>query len=402
MKSFYKKLTYVQVKDLLAIFQFLIALPFSVILKLYFRYRKDELWLICEKEEEARDNGYVFFKYIRENHPDIKVFYAINMKSVDYKKLSAYRNIIKYGGLIHWIYYLAASKNISSHKDGKPNAAVCYLLEVYGILKNTRIFLQHGITLNDSEWLYYKNTKMRLFICGAYPEYLYVKDRFGYPNENVQYLGFPRFDELHDQLPNKKQIVFMPTWRNWLGLKTKNSYTFDDVSDFKETEYYQRCNELINNEKIIKFLEEKNITMYFFPHRNMQIYIDYFQSSSTNVIIANSDEYDIQEMLKNSALMITDYSSVSIDFAYMKKPVIYYQFDIEKFRKGHLGEGYFDYKRDGFGPVCTKIDSIYNEIINSYEESFQMNEAYKEKHKHFFKLYDKYNCARIFEAIKSI
>ena len=42
--------------------------------------------------------------------------------------------------------------------------------------------------------------------------------------------------------------------------------------------------------------------------------------------------------------MITDYSSVFFDFSYMRKPVIFYQFDEKKFRKAQYAEGYFSYK----------------------------------------------------------
>lgn len=402
MKEFFNKLERVKIEDFVSLFKFILALPIALLYKLSNFVKKEELWLICEDKNEARDNGYVLFKYIRENYPYRKVFYAINKKSIDYKKVEKYQNIIEFGGFIHWIYYLAATKNISSHKGGKPNAAVCYFLEVYGIYKNKRVFLQHGVTLSNAKWLYYKNTKMRLFICGAYHEYLYVKNKFGYPDGYVKYLGFPRFDKLHNVIPDKNTIVFMPTWRNWIASPTKKSFLYDDVSDFTKTEYFIKCNELINHDQIISFLESNNIKMYFFPHRNMQKFLKHFETKSKNIIIANSNEYDIQDLLKISSLMITDYSSVSIDFSYMKKPVIYYQFDQEKFRKGQYAEGYFNYEEDGFGPVCYELDNVYSELEKSFNNNFRMQNLYKKSHSDFFKLYDKNNCERNYEAIKNI
>lgn len=64
-------------------------------------------------------------------------------------------------------------------------------------MENTRVFLQHGVIINDLKWLYYPETKMRLFVCGAYPEYQFIRDTFGYPEGYVQYLGLCRFDTLH-------------------------------------------------------------------------------------------------------------------------------------------------------------------------------------------------------------
>ena len=66
-------------------------------------------------------------------------------------------------------------------KGGKPNYAVCYLLEVYGILRNSRVFLQHGVILTNIDFLYYKNTKMSMFVTSTYREWEYVNNNYGYP-----------------------------------------------------------------------------------------------------------------------------------------------------------------------------------------------------------------------------
>ena len=171
MKKILNQLKYVKINDILSIFIMLLAIPEAIFLK----YKRKSLWLICERENEARDNGYWLFKYIRENHPQEDVVYAIKKDCVDYKKVKGLGEIIEYGGYKHWVYYLATEKNISSQKGGKPNAAVCYFLEIYGLLKNKRVFLQHGITINDGKWLYYENSKFKLFICGAKKEYEYIQ-----------------------------------------------------------------------------------------------------------------------------------------------------------------------------------------------------------------------------------
>ena len=49
-----------------------------------------------------------------------------------------------------------------------------------------------------------------------------------------------------------------------------------------------------------------------------------------------------------------DYSSIAFDFAYMKKPLIYYQFDQDKYYTNHFAKGYFDCERDGFGPQMSE------------------------------------------------
>lgn len=398
MKKFFLKFKRVKGKDIIAIFIMLIAIPKA----LYLKNKRKDLWLICERENEARDNGYWLFKYIRENYPNEDVVYAIKKNSENYNKIKDLGEIIEYGTYKHWVYYLAANKNISSQKDGKPNGALCYLLEVYGILKNKRVFLQHGITKDNADWLYYKNTKMRLFICGAKKEYEYLKKIYGYPEGYLQYTGLARFDGLHKLKIKKNQILVMPTWRVWLGIKELNKKGFDKNKPFKETEYFKKWYEFLNDKEIIERLEKNNLEIIFYPHSNMQKYINNFTTLSKNIIIANQKMYDVQDLLKESILLITDYSSIFMDFAYMQKPMIYYQFDKEKYRMGQYIEGYFKYERDGFGSVVGNIEKLKEKLFYYIDNDFKIEKEYLRREKEFFELHDTENCKRNYLAIKSI
>ena len=62
---------------------------------------------------------------------------------------------------------------------------------------------------------------------------------------------------------------------------------------------------------------------------------------------------------------MTDYSSVAFNVAYVDAPVVYFQFDRDAVLAGqHIGRaGYFDYERDGFGPVVTTVDEAAIEAI---------------------------------------
>ena len=398
MNRFFTKLQSVKIRDVLSLLLFLPALLCSR----FFRLRHPHLWLICESKGEARDNGYWLFKYIREHHPEQEVVYAIDSASADREKVAILGKLIPYGGFTHWVYYLAAEKNISTQKDGKPNAAACYLLEIYGIWKNTRVFLQHGVIINDLKWLYYPETKMRLFVCGAYPEYQFIRDTFGYPEGYVQYLGLCRFDTLHGHQTDPRRILVMPSWREWLTNKIRRSYEFDDIDHFTNTEYFQRWNGFLNDPQLADFLEEQDLEIYFYPHRNMQPYLSEFRTTCPRIRLADWKRYDIQELLKSAAVMVTDYSSVFMDMVYMRKPVLHYQFDEEKFRRGQYPEGYFSY-RDGFGPVCTEQAELVAALKDMYgTDGFRMREPYLSRVQEFFPLYDTENCRRNYEAIRDL
>lgn len=394
MKKIIANLKYLKFKDIFSPIIFIAAFICSLFFRLINLIKKRNLWLICEGKVEARDNGYHFFKYVRENHPKEYCFYVIDKDSEGYKKVKKYGNIIQYHSFKHWVYYLSAQYNISSQKAANPNQILFYVIHVvFGWYKN-RVFLQHGITKDDAEWLYYKNTKFRYFICGAKQEYEFIKERFGYPKGNVVYTGFPRFDNLYNNNINLKQILIMPTWRNWLGRDT-NGLTKGEK--FTNTAFYNNWNGLLNNKEFIKFIESNNLKVLFYPHVNMQKYLNDFNISSKNIELANTS-VDIQTVLKESAIMITDYSSVYMDFAYMLKPIIFFQFDYEEYRKKQYAQGYFDYKAEKFGRSIETVEEVIKEFKKIYKNGIEDNKL--KEMKDFFELKDQNNCKRIYEILK--
>lgn len=393
LKKIVENLKYIKIQDILAAFIFLLMLIPSLYFRIINRIKKRKLLLVIEDGHTARDNGYHFYKYIRTNHPSDYCYFVIDKKSENYVNVKDYGNIIQYRSLKHWLYYLSAKYNISNHKEGNPNAAFFYVIHVIFGWYNNRVFLQHGITKDDAEWLYYKNCKFRYFICGAKREYEFIRDRFGYPEGSVVYTGFPRFDNLYNNKINQKELLVMPTWREWLGRETN---IMGKKANFEQTSFYNCWNSFLNDNKFIKYVEKNKIKVLFYPHINMQKFIDKFKFISKNIEVL-TPKTDIQMVLKESAIMITDYSSVYMDFAYMKKPVLYYHFDYEEYRKKQYRNGYFDYKRDGFGPVCKDKNELIEETINVYEKG--LDKKYYNRMDDFFELKDQNNCERIYEIL---
>ena len=93
MSYFLSRFKFVKFKDILSIFALMLVFIPAMIAKIFIR----NFWLVCEDKNEARDNGYWLFKYIREKHPEVKVAYAINKKSVDYKKVKDLGKVISFG-----------------------------------------------------------------------------------------------------------------------------------------------------------------------------------------------------------------------------------------------------------------------------------------------------------------
>lgn len=397
LKYFLKKIKDVKISDVKAIFPMLTALFVVPLYKDKYRYT----WLICEEAKEARDNGYWFFRKMCENHPEQHCIYAIDKSSVDYVKVKDLGEVIQYGSLRHWIIYFTCQRNISSQKGGKPNAALCSFIELNGFYNAHNVFLQHGITKDKVDWLQADCFRMDLFVTAAVPEKKYIEENYGYQQGVVQLTGFPRFDNLQNIKTIKNQIVIMPTWRQWFKLKSKKVKEVND--DFVTSDYLKKWSELLNDPRFNSLIEKYQLKIIFYPHRNMQNYLPEFQEKiNDNIIIASWEDYDLQELLKTSEMLITDYSSVFFDMIYMKKPIVFFQFDIDQYRKYQYEEGYFKYRDNPFGKSCKNIRELTDELQCIIERDYSCTDAFLKAHSEYFELYDDKNSDRIFCEIDKI
>lgn len=378
------------------IFKSFIDVIILVYYKLYFKCKKTKMtniWLISERGIDARDNGYWFYKYMKENHPEIPVKYVITKSSSDYSKI-AEEDVVLYRTKQHYYYFLYAQNLISAEIMGfSPNEQLYYRLVKYNIIKlnGKNIFLQHGITHNYNTYMDPKNTKLDLFICGAVPEQKFMIEKYGYTEKQAVLTGFARFDGLVNN--QKKIILIMPTWRKWLKY----------LDTLEGTQYRNEFMRLINDKDIINALKKKNYKIVFYPHIMLQKFIGEFKSASNLVTIAGFENYDVQDLLKKSSLLVTDYSSVAFDFAYMNKKVIYYQFDNEKYRKEQYAaaDGFYSYEKDGFGPVCFDFKSVKKNILD-YIDNNKCFDNYNSRISNFFEKNDHENCKRIYKEIKRL
>ncbi|MGL6024225.1 MAG: CDP-glycerol glycerophosphotransferase family protein [Cetobacterium sp.] len=369
------------------------------ILKIF--YKKD-IWLISEREDEAQDNGYYLFKYIRKKHRKEKVYYLINRSAQDYEKIKKYKNIIQYNSLKHYIYYFMAEKHISAFQFfGVPNCPIIWYLEEKGFFKKKRCFLQHGVINARLPFLDYEKTKYDLFITSAEREYQYIKKNYGYPEKNVQYLGLCRHDKLHEKIEVKKKILIMPTWRSWLGMSNFSNDVKKDYENLINSDYYRKYSSLLKNKRLQNILEKKKYELLFYLHPEAQRFSQYFTPESNRQKIISRENTVLQDLLRESDILITDYSSLAFESAYMRKKIIYYQFDGEEYYKNHFERGYLDYETEGFGAVVNGEDGLVTEILKLIEER-EVADIYKKRAEMFFPIYDNNNCKRNYEAIKKL
>ena len=391
-----KKIKNVSVEDMAQVFPMIAGAALSPFYKKKYR----NLWIISDEKFEARDNGYHFFKYLRTNHPEQECCFAISKRAEDRRKVEEIGSVVNLGSIKHWIMYFTCQYNISSQKGGKPNAALCSFFELMNLFKIKNVFLQHGVTKDLNDWMLADRCRFYFVITAMDSEYRFVKDSFGYSPGTVHLTGFPRFDNLHCSEPVANRIVIMPTWRKWI--RYENEAEGELSSNFQKSEFYSKWEELLNSAKLSDLIDRYNLEILFYPHRHMQKYTDFLRHNiSSKIKIASFGEYDIQELMKSSRMMITDYSSVYFDMIYMKKPVLFYQFDENEFRKHHYQEGWFDYHNNPFGKSFTSFEHILNELEQIICSDYKVSEEFEEAHLMEFLHWDRNNSQRVYNLLKN-
>ncbi|EFO4761704.1 glycosyltransferase [Campylobacter coli] len=356
-----------------------------------------DIWLLMDKDYEADDNAEHLYRYIMQNHPKQKIAFALKKESSDWERLEKEGfNLIEFGSFEFERIIKKASKVISSHCDE-------YLTK-YITNRSQFVFIQHGVILNDlSRWLNFK--KINLFITSTQAEYDSIANDYNcykFGKKEVVLTGLARHDALlKNNRSNVKQILIMPTWRkNIVNSVVANSGKRKLNLDFKQTMYFKKYNSLINNNLLKKVCQEYGYTIVFNPHPNIMPYLKEFNFPSY-IKIANQNE-SLQKLFCNSSLMITDYSSVAFEMAYLEKPVIYYQFDKEEFFISQWQKGYFDYKKDGFGPVVENEENLLKELESLLQNDCKPFGVYKDNIDSTFVFKDGRCCERIYAMLENM
>lgn len=349
---------------------------------------KEPLWIIGENEGRClHDNGYVFYKFCRNNYPQRAIYFVTRKESISVDPfLKTDHNIIIFGSLKHIFFFLLSDTLIYSHAQSD----VGYIQIIKLLKRNcTRVFLQHGIiAFKKIHSTYRKNhNEMDIFIVSSDFEKKIVLENFNFDKNTIKVTGLARYDTLtNTTFSSQKSILYIPTWRNWAFPK-KNAI-----------QYILGIENLLNDKQLISLLKKHSIQFNFYIHNHMRCYLDKI-TINENINIFNSQGTTLQSVLKESSLLITDYSSVAWDFYYLGKPVLFYQFD----QKGYLSQkgSYINFDNELFGDVFKEcvplVSAIEKYILNSFAELPE----YTKKRDLYFNFRDTHNCKRIFDTISS-
>lgn len=368
-------------------------------------FKRREIWFISDRVDRADDNGEHFFKWMVKNHPEKDIYFILTSSSIDYDRMNKIGkvldpNSIKYKLLFNNVDIVASAhaENYIFNPLGKLGT---YIRDQYYF---KYVFLQHGIIKDDlSPWLNVNSKRIDLFVTSQQKEYdSIINGKYNYGKEIVKLTGLPRYDDLLKKKNNielKNSIMLSLTWRRSLSVGV-NQVTGERAYSpkFKESDYYKFINNLFNNKKLQKVLDEKKYKIRFIPHPNVMPQIKDFVLNKYIEIETNNIDYQ-KEFCENK-LLITDYSSVFFDFGYLKKPIIYYQPDRESFYEGQIYQkGYFDYDKMSYGPCFTNYDDFIDSLIKIINNDCKLEKKYLDRINKMFKFNDTNNCERVYNEI---
>lgn len=378
------------------VFGWLIVFPLSLLVP-----RKKKLILsIGRTGSDFTDNTKYFHLYLIENHTKNRAFFISDTKNVDEK----IPNLVKHPSLKSiWLlmradfvvvdysmwferfkYHLSikakkiqlwhgiGSKKIEMDTDIFQKSKVKKLKILYGKLRGQLI--KYHLFTSTSEY-YTKHMYKTAFF------YKYIEE-FGLARSDVLFRKLTEFDIIGTDegiiktILDKKQkgykiVLYTPTYR----ANIKNPY--------------------LDNKKLNRFGKQNNV---IFVIKHHPITNDINIEGLTNVYLYEKTK-DIYPLMNLSDLMITDYSSIYMDFLILQKPVLFYISDYEEYQNKEvtLRPDFFEITPGEKLKTQEEMhESIYNHLFND-------NDNYKQKRKEIidfsFKYKDGNSCNRIYKYI---
>ena len=368
-----------------------------------FNLNRPQLWLICDRDRVADDNGEHFYRYLLKNHSEINAYFLLNKDSPDWQRLKSEGfKLIALGSLKHHNYLRKCTCIISSHADP-------YVFDYFkdGCARDVPfVFLQHGVTKDDiSEWL--NPIDINLMIATSRQEYNSLVDdhgRYKFTKKEVKLLGMPRHDSLLQKNKPSKMILVMPTWRKSIvGQYVTKGNKRNLNAGFYQTRYAKAWLSMLCSQEFENLVKQFCYQVVFSPHENVRPY--FLKSHLPKYIRFPAETEKMQDLFGQCSLLITDYSSVAFEIAYLNKPVIYFQFDRTDVLSNHSHiyvPGYYSYEKNGFGDVVLTEEVLFLKLLNALKNNAKIEDKYLKRAHSTFLYKDGLNCQRVLDAIRCL
>ena len=370
------------------------------------RYR--DAWILMDRIGRADDNAEHLYRYLLRNRPDVNAWFLLDPKSRDWERLRAEGfTLAAYGSDEAVLLYLNAVYKVSSHANANIEFPVSR--SRFGSGKARFVYLQHGVIKDDmSLWLNSKD--IALMATASMSEHESIAgdgNNYNLTPFEVKPTGLARHDSLyraalHFAMEDRRTILVAPTWRQYLG-KELSAASSDAarVAIFENSEYGRAWLELLRSPRLEAHCLRHGQRVLFLPHPELELMVPLLQLPK-HVHSAAFSEISVQKELVQSHTLVTDHSSLAFDGAYAGSRILYLQPDSEEiFGGGHVyRKGYFDYTRDGLGPVAADVDEAVE--LLTHPDPDKLHAPYRERIRRTFLHWDSRSCERITAAIEDL
>lgn len=342
--------------------------------------------------KQYADSPKAIYEYMVKHYPEYEFVWVFNETG---RKLPGNAKQVKRLSLAYY-YHMATAKywvsNMRQPLHLKKREGNVFLETWHGTPLKRLVFDMDEVYSANPKYKknFYQQSRLWDYLIAANPYSSEIfKSAFKFDKKMLEY-GYPRNDTLYENnneeyitkvkqsldMPlDKKVVLYAPTWRDDEFYEA-GKYKFDLKFDL------QKLREKLGDDYIII------LRMHYFIADNLNI--DGYEGFVYNM----SKHDDIADLYLISDILITDYSSVFFDYSNLRRPILYYAYDLEKYRD-QLRGFYLDYENQMPGPILKTTD----EIIQAIEHIDQIEEDYKEKYDEF---YEKICCWETGHATEKI
>lgn len=331
-----------------------LAKPLNKVLRRIYDYRLrhtgvDANMIVFQSKPDYSDNAKAYSEYLAANHPEYEIYWILENAFLEIDgvqgRVTFYHRKNKYDLLSFSAYKMMATAQYVFATHGY---AIPYSYKRAG---QQYIHLGHGCGYKGKSY----RDGHRSFDKGLVVGNLFIKtqaDYWGAPEDAMMPVGYPRFDwmlhpsqQAHDLLKQVSRqrdtvIIWMPTFRN---STTKISYkenaitAFPLMKDQHDWEHLDAC------------CREKNVLLIVKLHISQRSYdIDF--SHLTNIMQMTNADFEqagveLYHFLPLATALISDYSSVSVDYLLTDKPIAFALDDYQQYQdsRGFAFDNPLDY-----------------------------------------------------------
>lgn len=324
-------------------------------------------------------SAYTLFEYYLKNNLD-KPYYIINNESDFFQYLlnvNKTRNLIVYSENNLALFYGNLFKYLKNTKIIINAYSIPFLQKIVSFVPYIKYLkINHGIKhfkvlYAKTEFVNTLKKKMNV-ICSSPYEYELLTKELNYSTDqihNASLIRYDRFRYLSINKTEKKCILMSFTYR---------SYSKDF---FQKSVYKKNLDEILDDKELILFLTKKNIDLIYIPH-HQEIYLGKNYSQHFYEYAKIKNQSVLEHYIEHCSLLITDFSSISFDFMFQNKPVLF--FHIDKNEKSYIIEKKFMASPNDtlhFGNYYQKkkllIDKIKYYAINNFNIGKKLKQKYE-------------------------